>query len=78
MFAVLCVGVGLVVGLVVARWWALLAAVAIGVLFAAGGGSETFPAWFLGVMSGILAGIGIGAGVSLRSGILAGIRLYKE
>jgi hypothetical protein len=59
------VAIGLVAGLVVGRWWALLLAVALGVWIFMASEVEV-PAWLLGLGYGVLAGAGIVAGVLVR------------
>jgi hypothetical protein len=56
---------GFLVGLLVGRWWALLAAVGLGVWIAATVDVEV-PAWFLGLGYAAIAGVGIAAGVGAR------------
>jgi hypothetical protein len=58
-------GVGLILGVVVGRWWALLAAVAFGVWIWRNTGVEISHE-FLGFVSGGFAAIGIAAGVFVR------------
>jgi hypothetical protein len=62
--AVLLVG-GFLVGLMVGRWWALIAALAVGAWIAAVSEVEV-PSLYLGVVYAVLSGLGIAAGISLR------------
>jgi hypothetical protein len=57
--------VGLLIGLVVGRWWALLAAVAWGVYVAAESEVE-LPPGVLALFDMIVAAAGIAAGVMIR------------
>jgi hypothetical protein len=63
-----CVVGGFLLGLVVARWWALGAAAAVGIWIALVSEVEV-PGWFLGAMYAGLTGIGITAGVSTRKAL---------
>jgi uncharacterized membrane protein len=56
---------GLVVGLIVGRWWALIAAVGFGV-WAWTVSELEVPDWFIGLVYGLLAAIGIALGVIAR------------
>ena len=56
---------GLVVGLVVGRWSALLAAGAVGVWIAIVEEVEV-PGWYLGAAYAAISGLGIALGVFLR------------
>jgi predicted membrane protein len=56
------------VGLIVGRWWALAAAVGVGVWIALVSEVEV-SAWFLGVVYGALAAVGIAAGILLRRSV---------
>ena len=58
--------VGLVVGLLVGRRWALLAAVAFGVYVAAASEVDEVSPAFLGLIYVIVGAAGITAGVALR------------
>jgi hypothetical protein len=53
------------VGVVVGRWWALLAAVALGLWIASVVEVEV-PAWFIGGGYGLISALGIAFGVMLR------------
>lgn len=55
-----------VVGLAVGRWWALLAAVALGVWIGLVSGVDAVAPWLLGLGYGVLAGAGIVVGVLAR------------
>jgi hypothetical protein len=59
------VGAGFVLGLVVGRWWALIAAAVVGVLAAVFEEIE-LEGWFLGLVSAVLAAIGISIGILTR------------
>lgn len=56
---------GFLLGLVLGRWWALAAALPVGVWIGLAEEVEV-PGWFLGAAYAILAGAGIAAGVVLR------------
>ena len=56
---------GFVFGLVVGRWWAFSAAIALGVWIGLNTEVEV-PAWFLGAAYAALTGAGIAAGIGLR------------
>ena len=58
--------IGLIVGAAVERWWALLAAVALGVWIFLVTEVDEVPPWFLGLAYGVLAGAGVAAGVLVR------------
>jgi hypothetical protein len=58
-------GGGLVLGLIVGRWWALLGAVGVGLWIGLWEEVE-IPGWFFGLLAGGLALVGIGVGVLLR------------
>jgi hypothetical protein len=60
---------GFLVGLIVARWWALGAAVGVGIWIVFATNVDEVPGWFLGAMYAGLAGIGITAGVSTRKAL---------
>jgi hypothetical protein len=64
-YPVLVLG-GLILGLVVGRWWTLTAAFAIGVWIAIATGVDKVPPWFLGAGYGPLAAAGIAVGVVIR------------
>jgi hypothetical protein len=57
---------GVIVGLAVGRWWALLAAVALGAWIGLVSEVDEVAPWFLGLGYGVLAGAGIVAGVLVR------------
>jgi hypothetical protein len=59
------VGAGFVLGLIVGRWWALIAAAVVGVLAAVFEEIE-LEGWFLGLVSAVLAAIGISIGILTR------------
>lgn len=56
---------GLVVGLVVGRWWVLLASVGVGLWVGLSEEVEV-PGWFLGTAYATLLGLGLAAGVLVR------------
>jgi hypothetical protein len=57
---------GFVLGVAVGRWWALLAAVALGAWIAAATHVDEVPHWFLGLGYAVISGVGIAAGVGSR------------
>jgi hypothetical protein len=57
---------GLVLGLLVGRWWALAAAPILGVVFGLLEETEV-SGWLFGLMSGMFFAAGIGFGVALRA-----------
>jgi hypothetical protein len=69
MIGVISVAVGIVVGVVVGRWWALSAAVAVGVWVMLSTGVDEVPPWFLGLAYGAFTGAGIVLGIMLRRGV---------
>ena len=60
---------GFVVGSLVGRWWALLAAVAVGVWVALSAEIEAVPGWYVGLVYSGFAAAGISAGVLVRRGL---------
>ena len=60
------VAIGLVAGLVIGRWWALLLAVALSVWIFLVSEVDEVPPWLLGLGYGVLAGAGIVVGVLVR------------
>ena len=58
--------VAFALGLVVGRWWAVLAGVAFGVWVGLTSGVEEVPAWFLGVAYGAVTVASAGLGVVTR------------
>jgi hypothetical protein len=66
MIAVLPLALGLVVGVIVGRWWALGAAVAVGAWIALSTGVDEVPPWFLGLIYAAFTGAGIMLGIILR------------
>jgi hypothetical protein len=56
---------GVVLGLIVGRWWTLAAAVAVGIWITATAEVEV-PSWILGVGYSVLSAAGIAAGVLIR------------
>jgi hypothetical protein len=63
---ILLLVVGFTLGLLVARWWALIAPAALGIYVAIVSEVDEVPPWFLGVLYGIFGAAGVAAGVSLR------------
>jgi hypothetical protein len=63
----LIVLVGLVLGLIVGRWWILAAAVGIGAYITVMSEVDEVPPWFLGAAYAALAGAGIAVGVAVRT-----------
>ena len=61
-------GAGLAVGLVVGRWWALLAPVGFGVWVGLVTEVEV-GGWFLGTAYAVICGAGTAAGVGVRKSI---------
>jgi hypothetical protein len=57
---------GLILGLAVGRWWALVAAAGIGVWIAVVSEVDEVPPWFLGAAYAVLAASGIAVGVAVR------------
>jgi hypothetical protein len=56
---------GFVLGLILGRWWALIAAAVVGVLAALFEEIE-LEGWFLGLLYAVLAAIGISIGILTR------------
>jgi hypothetical protein len=61
------VTLGFALGLVIGRWWTLIAAVAVWIWIWSSTGVDEVPPWFLGLLYGGAATIGIAGGVGLRS-----------
>ena len=59
---------GFILGLVVGRWWALTTAIGVGVWVAIVSEVEV-PGWILGLGSGAIGCVGIGAGIVVRRAI---------
>ncbi len=57
---------GFAVGLLVGRWWALVAAPLFGAWVGATTGVDEVPPWFLGLVYGLVGAMGIASGVLLR------------
>jgi hypothetical protein len=57
---------GLILGLVVGRWWTLAAALGLGFWIALTTEVDEVPPWFLGFAYGALAAVGIAVGVVIR------------
>ena len=66
MVELVLIAIGVVVGLAVGRWWALLAAVALGVWIGLVREFDAVAPWLLGLGYGVLAGAGIVVGVLAR------------
>ena len=70
MFSLCCtsplVFAGLILGLIVGRWWALAAAAALGAWIALITEVDEVPGWYLGAGYATLTAIGIAAGVGGR------------
>jgi hypothetical protein len=65
---VIFAGGGLVVGLVIGRWWALLLAVGVGI--GIGGWEEAdIPGWSYGFLASLFVAAGVALGVFLRRGL---------
>jgi hypothetical protein len=62
---VVLIGAGFAVGLILGRWWALLACVGVGLWIGVSEEVEV-PGWFLGFAYAGLAGLGVAGGVMLR------------
>ena len=62
----LIVAGGLILGLIVGRWWTLAAAVGIGAYIAVASEVDEVPPWFLGAVYGVLAASGIALGIVAR------------
>ena len=60
---------GFLVGSLVGRWWALLAAVALGVWIALWAEVDAVPGWYLALVYSGFTAAGISAGVLLRRGL---------
>ena len=61
--------IGAIVGLVVGRWWALLAALAVFVWIYTETGVDEVPHWALALMYAGVAAAGIAAGVACRAAL---------
>jgi hypothetical protein len=57
---------GLILGLIVGRWWALTAAAAVWLVIALTGDFDG-PAWAVGIGMALLAALGVAIGVLIRS-----------
>ena len=58
---------GLILGLLVGRWWTLAAAVGIGAYITVISEVYEVPGWFLGAAYAALAGVGIAVGAAVRT-----------
>jgi hypothetical protein len=63
---VVLVTAGLLLGVLVGRWWILPAAAPVGVWIALTAEIEAVPGWYLGLVYAGLSGLGIASGVLLR------------
>ena len=68
LYLVLVLG-GLVIGLVVGRWWTLAAALGVGLWISIRTAVDEVPPWFLGAYYGALLAAGIAAGIVVRRGL---------
>ncbi len=59
------IGAGFGIGLIVGRWWALLASVGVGTWIGTAAEVEV-PGWFLGFAYAALSGLGVTGGILLR------------
>ena len=60
------IGGGIVLGLLVGRWWALVPAAALGIWISQATEVEAVPGWYLGLVYALLGAVGIAAGVLVR------------
>ena len=65
MLEAVLIGVGFILGLLVGRWWALVAPVGFGVWVTIVSEVEV-PGWFLGLAYGVIGCVGVGLGVAAR------------
>jgi hypothetical protein len=65
MVVAVLIGVGFALGLIVGRWWVILACVGVGAWI---GLSEELeiPGWYLGLVYAALSGLGLAAGILVR------------
>jgi hypothetical protein len=70
MIGAIAVGLGVVVGVLVGRWWALVAALAVDAWITLSTGVDEVPPWLLGLAYGVLTGAGIVLGIVLRRSVL--------
>jgi hypothetical protein len=61
--------IGAIIGLVVGRWWALLAALAVFVWIYTETGVDEVPHWALALMYAGVIAVGIAAGVACRAAL---------
>ena len=61
--------IGAIIGLLVGRWWALLAALAVFVWIWTQAGVDEVPPWALALMYAIVTAAGIAAGVLGRAAL---------
>ena len=58
--------VGFCIGVLVGRWWALVAAIAVGVWIASTSDVDEVSPAFLGTAYAVLSAVGIGVGILIR------------
>ncbi|HXV34215.1 MAG TPA: hypothetical protein VD769_09410 [Gaiellaceae bacterium] len=63
--ATVLIGGGIVLGVLVGRWWALAPAAAPGVRISQAAEIEAVPGWYLGLVYSALGGLGVVAGILL-------------
>lgn len=63
------IGIGFLIGLIVGRWWAVLAGVGFAIWIGVSTEVDEVPPWFLALVFGVLAAGAIGAGVAIRRGL---------
>jgi membrane protein implicated in regulation of membrane protease activity len=66
MIILLLIAIGLLLGLVLGRWWALIAAAGVGIWIGLTTDVDEVPPWFLGMMYALIAAVGIGIGIAVR------------
>ena len=71
MVVAVLIGVGFAVGLVVGRWWVILACVGVGAWIGLSEELEV-PGWYLSLVYAALSGLGIAAGVLVRRNLAKG------
>ena len=64
---VVILGLGLILGITVGRWWALVAAIAVGVWIWSATGRKRGAALVLSLVYATVAPVGISAGIPVRS-----------
>jgi hypothetical protein len=63
------IGIGFLIGLIVGRWWAVLAGVGFGIWIGVRTPVVDVPPWLLGLSFGVVASGAIAAGVAIRRGL---------